>query len=69
MPDWTDTIANRRNGQVPGFIGANTPLAPDPPEAHQVVVVVTGGPVPAKTIVMESDAFGALNNIEILEES
>jgi hypothetical protein len=68
MPDWTDTIANRRNGQVPGFIGANTPLPPDPPETHQVVVVVTGGPVPATKIVMERDTFGALNNIDILEE-
>jgi hypothetical protein len=33
-----------------------------------VVVVVTGGPVPATKIVMERDTFGALNNIDILEE-
>jgi hypothetical protein len=44
MPDWTDTIANRRNGGVAGFIGKDTPLAPaDTSPAAQGTVIVADG--------------------------
>lgn len=47
MPDWTDTIANRRNGLVPGFIGKDTDtrggLDLDPPVADAPGLVERAG--------------------------